>query len=411
MGNDYFNSEFFAANRQKLRELFTGTAPIVITANGLLQRTGDSTYPFQQDANFWYLTGIDEPDILLVIDREKEYLVVASREHVRAAFDGEIDTVSLQRRSGIRHVVDETEGWRQLNNRLRRAKHVATLAAAPAYIEQHGLYTNPARARLIERMKQVNEDIELLDLIKHLTKLRMVKQPEELLAIQAAIDVTIAGLKAITKPRVLKNYAHEYEIEADLTRLFRRGGAVGHAFEPIVASGERACVLHNVANSGQLASGELLVLDVGAEVQHYAADVTRTISLGKPNRRQQTVYEAVFEVQEYAKSLLRPGVIMRDYEGQVEHFMGEKLRELGLIKSIEHDEVRRWYPHATSHHLGLSVHDAADYTVPLAEGMVLTVEPGIYIPAEGIGVRIEDDVVITKKGVRVLSKRLPRVLA
>lgn len=409
--SEFFTSQFFAANRQKLRQLFTGTAPIVVTANGLLQRSGDSAFPFQQDANFWYLTGIDEPDILLVMDKDKEYLIVPVREETREAFDGRIDEQELTRRSGIELVYDDHEGWRQLGGRLKRVRHVATFAPLPAYFEHHGLYSNPARARLLEQMKAFNPEIELLDIGKHIVQLRTIKQPEELAAIQAAIDITASTLKTITKPAALSKYAYEYEIEADLTRSFRRKGASGHGFEPIVASGERACTLHNVANNGQLSADELLVLDIGAEVEHYSADITRTVALGNPSRRQRAVHEAVLETQDYARSLLKPGVIIKEYEADIEHFIGEKLRALGLIRSaIDHEEVRHWYPHATSHFLGLNVHDVGDYGQPLEPGMVLTVEPGIYIPEEGIGVRIEDDVLITERGIKVLSNALPREL-
>jgi Xaa-Pro aminopeptidase len=157
-------------------------------------------------------------------------------------------------------------------------------------------------------------------------------------------------------------------------------------------------------------SDELLLLDVGAEVNHYAADITRTVSISAPSRRQQAVFDAVLEVHAFALSLLRPGALMKENEQQIEQLMGEKLRELGLIKSIEHDEVRKYYPHATSHFLGLNVHDIGDYLRPLEPGMVLTVEPGIYIPEEAIGVRIEDDVLITADGYEILTDRLPRKL-
>lgn len=408
--SEKFTSEFFAGNREKLRQLFTGTAPIVITANGLLQRGGDSPFPFQQDANFWYLTGIDEPDIILVIDKDKEYLMVPPREATRVAFDGAVDSTDLTHRSGIQTIVDDKEGWKLLTARLKRAKHVATLAAPPAYFDWHGLYSNPARARLIKRLKKANESLELLDLSSHMMRLRVIKQPAELGAIQQAIDITIDALKDATRPTKLAKYAYEYELEAEIAKGFRKRGARGHAFEPIVSSGQRACTLHNIVNNGLLASDELVVCDVGAEIDHYAADITRTFALSQPSKRQQAVYDAVLEVQEYAKSLLMTGVILKDYEQQVEHFMGEKLRELGLIKTIGHDEVRTFYTHATSHFLGLNVHDVGDHVRPLEPGMVLTVEPGIYIHSEAIGIRIEDDVLITEDGAVSLSDRLPRAL-
>jgi Xaa-Pro aminopeptidase len=404
-------SNFFAGNRRALRELFTGTAPIVMTANGLLQRGGDSTYKFAQDAGFWYLTGIDEPDVVLVMDRDREYLIVPKRSTTRAAFDGAVEATELEIISGISLVLDDVEGWAQLEARLQKVKHVATLSAAPAYVEQYGMYTNPARANLMQRLQTINPGAEILDLAPHLARMRMVKQPAEIAAIQAAIDVTAASMKAVLKPAKLPIYKHEYEIEAELTRAYRRAGTSGHSFEPIVANGQRACTLHNVSNSGDIKSGKLLLVDTGAEVDHYAADITRTLALGKPSRRQQAIYTAVLEVQEFAFGLLGPGVHLRDYEQQVGHFMGEKLRALGLIKTIDHDAVRKFYPHATSHFLGLNVHDVGDYDRPLEAGVVLTVEPGIYSHDEGIGVRIEDDVLITAKGIKVLSSKLARDLA
>lgn len=406
----HFTSEFFAANRRRLRELFTGTAPIIVTANGLLQRGGDSTFAFAQDASFWYLTGIDEPDICLVLDRDKEYLIVPERSASREAFDGMVEFDALARRSGVETVYTETEGWEQFSGRLKKVKHAATLGVPPAYVEQYGMYTNPSRAALLQRLKEHNPALELLDISPHLARLRMVKQPPELAAIQKAIDITVASLKEAVRPRKLHKYHREYELEAELSRSFRVRGATGHAFEPIVAAGPRACTLHNIVNDGKLAADELILLDVGAQFDHYAADLSRTISLQPPSRRQQAVHAAVMEVQAFALSLLKPGILMQDYEKQIERFMGEKLRELGLIKVIDHGAVRKYYPHATSHFLGLNVHDVGEYDRPLEAGVVLTVEPGIYIPEEGIGVRIEDDAVITPRGVKVLSRRLAREL-
>jgi Xaa-Pro aminopeptidase len=406
----HFTSDFFTDNRARLRELFTGTAPIVMTANGTLQRGADSSFEFKQDASFWYFTGINEPDVVLAMDRDREYLIVPKRGHSRQVFDGAIKRDDLRKTSGIQRILDDSEGWEQLASRMKKVKHAATLLPSPPYIEQYGLYTNPARATLADRLKSHNSDLELLDLSPHISRLRMVKQAPEIAAIQKAIDITLDSLKVALKQSKLKHYKHEYELEAQISYGFRSRGASGHAFEPIVASGARACTLHNVANNGRLRAGELTVIDVGAEVEGYAADITRTAIIGLPSKRQQEVHAAVLEVQQFALSLLKPGIHLKDYEQQVEHFMGEKLRELGLIKTISQKNVRRYCPHAISHFLGLNVHDAGDYDRPMEPGVILTVEPGIYIPKESIGVRIEDDVLITKKGHQVLSQKLPRDL-
>lgn len=404
------DAEFFSGNRERLRQLFTGTAPVVIAANALLEQSAGEAYPFSQDRSFYYLTGVEEPGAILVMDKGKEYLIIPSKETVVEQFVGATSIDALSALSGIRTIMFAKEGWKQLEARIRKVQHVATLAPAPRSNAREGIYANPARAEMVQRMKDINPHVELLDLSTHLSRMRMVKQPAELVLIQQAIDVTGDTLKAILRSTQQAKYAHEFEIEAELTRGFRRKSFL-HAFPPIVASGKRSCTMHAMANNAPLVAGEPLVCDVGAQAGMYAADITRTLIVGgNPTRRQQQVYDAVKEVQDFAFSLLKPGVVLSHYETEVADFMGEKLRELGLIKSISDDTIRRYFPHRTSHFLGLDVHDIGDYDHPLEPGVVLTVEPGIYIPEEALGVRIEDDVLITAEGMQNLSAALPRTL-
>jgi Xaa-Pro aminopeptidase len=393
-----------------MREHLGDERPIVVTANGLLQRGADSTYEFAQDANFWYLTGIDEPDVILVMDGEREFLIVPTREATREAFDGAVDLKVLAEQSGISDILDEINGWNRMDGLLTQQPAVATMANAPTYITELGMYANPARARLLKRLHKHVENLEVIDIRPELARLRMIKQPEELLAIQAAIDTTSETLDNLLTAIKLKRYGYEYELEADITRGFRYGGASGHAFEPIVAGGKRACTLHNVANTAALKSGELIVCDVGAEVSHYAADITRTVVKGKATQRQRDVYQAVLESQAYALELLRPGIHLRTYEKKVANFVGKQLKQLGLTKTLDHDSIRKYFPHATSHFMGLNVHDVGDYEQPLKAGVVLTCEPGIYIPEEGIGVRLEDDILITADGHQILSAACRKAL-
>ncbi len=406
-----FSSDFFTGNRRRLAAAAGGDSLIVVTANGLLQKGNiDNPYLFYQDADFWYLTGIDEPDIALVIEAGDEYLIVPDRPAIRETFDGAVAYGPLTRRSGVKTVLDGKTGWERLGKSLKKSGSVSTLAAPPVYLERYGIYTNPARANLAQKLKSYNTRLKLHDLSSHLARLRMIKQPQELKAMQAAIDITIATIQDVLNPAKRKGYGYEYEIEAEVTRGFRRRGADGHSFDPIIAGGKRACTLHNVANEDKLASGELIVVDVGAEVEHYAADITRTISLGQPTKRQQEVHAAVLNVQNFALGLLKPGITLVDYENQVRHYMGGKLRELGLIKVNNPKNVQKFYPHGTSHYIGLNVHDAGDRDRPLEPGVVISCEPGIYIPRENIGVRVEDDVLITKTGNKVLSAELSKVI-
>lgn len=402
-----FTAEFFRNNRDKLRTLFKGTAPIVLTANGQMQRNGDSPYLFRQDSSFWYLTGLTEPDLILVMDKSKEYVIVPDRDQFKQAFDGAIDFQAFTNTSGIETIYEEKPGWKKLETRLKKVRHIATLAPSPAYIEWHDMYTNPARATLLERMKTISGEAELLDLRPHLLHMRSIKQPLEIEALEYAINVTARTINDIAKN--FSKYAYEYEIEAELARGFRSQGLL-HAFPSIVASGKATSMIHHQNNDNPLADARVLYMDVGAECNYYAADLTRTFFLKEPTTRERKVYDAVLEAYQYGLELIKPGTNLREVEQKAEHFIGEKLRELGLIKSIESDAVRTFFPHRLSHFLGLDTHDVGDYEGILQPGMVLTVEPGIYIPDESLGIRIEDDILVTEDGSRILGNDLPPVV-
>lgn len=405
-----FTSNFFIDNRKALRER-VGKGLIVLAGNGLLQRNGDATYKFRQDSSFWYLTGLELPDVVLVMDSGQEFLIVPGRDAVRQAFDGAVDVAALMERSGVAMVLEEREGWQRIRQLLKAADgQVATLLSPPPYVEHAGLYTNPSRSRLYDELIDAGAVAEMRDLRSELSLMRSVKQPVEIEALQKAIDITIDSLQDVASKGALQTYTTEYQAEAELTRAFKLKGAGGHAFEPIIVTGKRACTLHNLAMDGEIHNDELVQFDVGAEYGQYAADISRVYIAGTASERQRAVHQAVCDAQDYGLSLLKPGVMLADYEKKVSQFIGEKLIELGVIKAASDDEVRKYYPHAASHFLGLDVHDAGPYDKPLQSGMVVTCEPGIYIPEESIGVRIEDDVLITDEGNRVMSSRLGRAL-
>jgi Xaa-Pro aminopeptidase len=409
---EFFSKNFFASNRARLRQAHNDKSPIVITAHVSLQKAADEAYTFHQDRSFWYLTGIDEPGATLVIDDDnKEYIILPERDAVQDLFDGEFSDAELSKKSGIITVLSAKDGWKRLGVTLKQTNRAATLSAGPAYIEVIGLYTNPARALLARRLKKLAPNVELTDLRPTLMRMRMVKQAPEIKAIERAVEITMASIEDATTKAKLASYKHEYELEAEFAYGIRRRGAAGHAFSPIVAGGKNACTIHYMENNAPLANNQLIVMDVGAEVDHYAADITRTVIKGEPTKRQIAVVNTVKEALELGINQLKPGAIFAECEKQVRVCVGEKLRELGLIKdATDQEAIRKYYPHAP-HYLGLDVHDVGDYQVPLEPGMVMTIEPGIYIPEEGIGVRIEDDILITKNGHKVLSERLPRAVA
>ncbi|MFZ1249647.1 MAG: aminopeptidase P family protein [Candidatus Saccharimonadales bacterium] len=402
--NSYFTAEFFVRNRQRLRAAVGTTAPLIFAAHGVMQRTADTTLPFAQESNFWYLTGLTIPDCILVIDEADEYILLPPANLVLDVFDGAIDARAVSERSGVATVLSYAEGWKRLVASLKKERTAYGLPLAAAYSLHHRMYSNPARRRLYTRVKQSVPGLTIQDCRPALVTLRSRKQAPEIKAIRRAVQITTETIQAVRCNLRDQKFTYEYELEAAISALFRHKGASGHAYTPIVASGQHATTLHYVANSGALVPKECIVIDVGAEYEQYAADITRTLSMTPLPARQQAVMAAVQSVQKKAVALLKPGLMLRDYEHQVLGYMGKALYDLRLITDQDDQaQIRTYYPHATSHFLGLDVHDVGDYNVPLEEGMVLTCEPGMYIPQEGIGVRIEDDILITATGHENLS--------
>lgn len=402
-----FTSDFFCQNRNNLKSSQNAVLPIVVTANGLLQRNGDVTFNFRQDSSFWYLTGIEQPDAVLVIDMDMEYIIMPYRSDIMRRFDGDDNLGTISSISGIEEILDYETGWNRLAQRVRGASTIATLLPPSECEKKHGFYLNPARKHLIDRLLSLKPKLEFHNILHNMAELRMLKQRPELEAIQSAIEITGDALLCIYQNR--KRYNFENEIEADITKIFKSAG-LNHAFSPIVASGKNACTIHYNSNKEAVDKKGLLVLDIGAEVSNYASDITRTFAVNNSTARQRSIYDAVIDVQQFALQEIKTGVLLKDYEDKVEKYMGKKLLELGLIKSYTKSAVRRYYPHSASHFLGLDTHDIGEYSQPLRPGIVLTCEPGIYIPEEGIGVRIEDDVLLTGNGLQILSSKLPKAL-
>lgn len=406
----HFGPDFFTANRTKLRASLGSDMPIIITGNGVMQRGGDEPSPFYQDSNFWYLTGLYGADLVLVMQARETYVIVPNLSAVREVFDGAHDLAAYAARSGITSFLPEKEGWQRLRAEIQNTAIAATLASPPAHMKAHGIYTLPFRRQLIARLKRYHPPLELRDVRSELADLRVIKQPEELAALQQAVDITCDTLCEVATSKILHQVHHEYELEAEITYGFRKHGAEGHAFAPIVGAGKHGTTLHHMENNGAIGADDLIVLDVGASVEHYSADITRTVSPVPLAGRKADVFRAVTAVQDYALSLIKPGIVSKDYEREVEACMGIELQKLGLIRETSQANIRRYFPHATSHFLGLDTHDVGDYRQPWREGMVITCEPGIYIPEENIGVRIEDDILLTKTGNKNLSGACPRQL-
>ena len=394
------SAHFHTGNRKFLQSSLKDREVIVITAHARLQKSADTTF-FHQDRDFLYLTGIDEPDWVLVITPAEEFLIAPKLHKVEKLFDGGLDHTQAAGISGVTKVFEGQAGWLFLKEILKQAKEVQTI--------QHDdklwfrTTPNPAHRRLIGRLK-ARTKAPIVSIHPQLHKRRAVKQSEEITALKRAIAITGEAMAEVKSK--LKTYEYEYEVAADLTAGFLRRGSPGHAFEPIVASGKNTCTVHYIANNQKLDKPTFLLMDIGAEFDGYAADISRVYALSKPTQRQIDLHAAVYSVQQAAVKLIKPGVKFAEYFTRVDELMGEQLIKLKLIDTPTRSNVRQYFPYGVSHLLGLDVHDVGTGGDQFEEGMVVTVEPGIHVPEERLGVRLEDDVLVTKSGSQNLSKHI-----
>ena len=396
------DSSFFRGNRQRLHTSLNGGV-IALAGYTEMQESGDAAAPFVQEANFWWLSGIDAPGWWLIIDGTagKSWLTAPAVTDSHRLFDGSLPPETALRISGADGVLEYDEAVAKLRG-LAKHHSVAYTLGDPPYAGYVDFTLNPAPKKLRGLLERTFASVQ--DCRKDVARLRAVKQPPELAAIDKAVALTIKTIGAVKAG--LGSYRHEYEAEAELTYGFRRQGA-RHAFMPVVASGKNACTLHYSENASGLGRQQLVLIDAGARLHGYPADITRTFAVQEPTKRQAEVHKAVQEAERRIIALLEPELKLEDYVRAADAIMKDALVTLGLMRGLEDDEsYRRYFPHAVSHGLGVDVHDSLGGWKYLQPGMVLTVEPGIYIPEEGIGVRIEDDIVITNDGHRNLSHRL-----
>lgn len=394
------NSDFFSKNRQKLMQKLPEGSAVAMTAFDETQRDVDGAHAFEQEANFWYLTGIQAPGWRVVIADGQETLIAPHISEIKQIFDGSMTPEQATSISGIQRVIDSRQGTKLVQG-LKEQSGVYTLL--PETAEDLGMQPNSAQERLFQ---DLGAHKHIKDLRTEIAKMRAIKQPQELEVMQQAIDTTIAGLKRAFA--AAKSAKHEYEVEAELSYEYRRSGATGHAFEPIVAAGRNACTLHYIANNDCIAPNDWLLIDTGARVGNYCADITRTIPTGEITDRQRAIYNAVARVHDAVVQLCQPGGSVKEYFQQADELMSRELVDLGLMKTLDDkNSLRKYFPHGVGHSLGIDAHDPAGKATEFPVGFVVTVEPGIYIPEENFGVRIEDDVLITADGPVVLSGKLP----
>jgi len=413
------SSDFYKKNRINFVDSMLSKSIAVFNSNDIYPISADSTYfPFQQHRDIFYLTGIEQEETILLIFpdtetiKEKEILFIKETDEKISIWEGE--KLSLEKArdlSGIETVFwlsDFEKVFNSLANKCEKL-YINTNEHYRAKVE-----TQTREDRFINWAKKKYPSLKHLKGNLILQRLRSVKTDEEINQIQKACDITEKGFKRILN--FVTPGVYEYEIEAEFSHEFLKNSSMGFAYQPIVASGKNNNVLHYVKNNGVCKSGDLVLIDVGAEYGNYSSDMTRTIPVsGKFSKRQRKVYNAVLKVKREATKLLTPGTLWKEYHYEVGKIMSSELISLGLLTKSEvknqnpkDPAYKKYFMHGTSHHLGLDTHDYGLIDEPMKKNMVFTVEPGIYLPKEGFGIRLEDDVVIKEKGkVENLMKNIP----
>jgi Xaa-Pro aminopeptidase len=416
MRHDPIDPAVFAAHRRRLVELLPSRAIAIVHAADILPTNGDGTLRLHPAGDLFWLTGIEQEESVLVLaphavdPAQRETLYLRQPNEQTAQWEGaKLDQERATAVSGVARVRWISE--------LPAALH-ALLADADVVLlnanehERSSTDVEPRDLRMARRLMERYPLHRYERLAPLLRRLRAVKDEVEVGLIRHAIDITDAGLRRLC--RALRPGVIEYELEAELLHEFTRRRA-WMGYEPIVASGGNACVLHYVDNMAACRAGDLLLVDVGASWANYSADLTRTYPVGGTfTARQRAVYEAVLRVLRASVERTRPGVTLREWKRASQVQMAEELVGLGLITADEaaadtpeKPACRKYFMHGLGHSLGLGVHDLAPLDGPLAPGWVMTVEPGIYIPEEGIGIRLENDVLVTESGAVDLCSHVP----
>jgi Xaa-Pro aminopeptidase len=407
----------YIKNRKKLSEKLPSKSLAVFHSNDIMPTNADGTMKFRQNNDLLYLSGIDQEESILVIcpdfpdpDMREILFLRETNEHI-AIWEGHKYTKEeAQEASGIENIQWLDKFDNIFNTLISLSEHVFLNT------NEHlraGVVVETRDARFIKSCRERYPLHSYHRVAPLMHQLRALKEQEEINQMQIACDITEKGFRRILS--FVKPGVTEYEIEAEFIHEFIRNRSKGFAYEPIIASGANACVLHYLENKETCKDGDLILFDVGAEYGNYNADMSRTIPVnGRFTPRQRSVYEAVLRVQKGAMDILRPGINIQEYHKEVGLMMQAELLGLGLIDQtdIQNQDpkwpaYKKYFMHGTSHHLGLDVHDVGTMYEPISSGMVFTVEPGIYIPEENLGIRLENNIVIQDSGYLDLMRNIP----
>lgn len=397
--------ELFVKNRKSLWDKLEENSIILMFAGEAPYKSADETYAFTPNRNFYYLTGIDrEKMILMLVKRNgkvEETLFVEKNDPVIARWVGEkMPEDEAKEISGIEKIRFVEEFEETVGSILDRTK-IDNLYLDLERQQFHMSASTSQRfaSAVIERYPY----LIIKNVYHEVASLRLIKSEEEIELIKEAIDITDRGIKALMKNS--KAGMKEYELEAYFDFELKSNGVTDHAFHTIAACGKNATVLHYNENNSELEDGKLVLFDLGAQYKYYNADISRTFPVnGKFTERQKQVYNVVLRAEEAVTAIARPGIMFSVLNETAKKVLSEGCIELGLIK--DDSELSKYYFHGVSHYLGLDTHDVGSRDMELKPGMVLTNEPGLYIEEENMGIRIEDDILITEDGCENLSKQI-----
>jgi Xaa-Pro aminopeptidase len=407
----------FLKNRENFKKMLPAQSIALFHSNDEFPRSGDQNFDFKQNPDLFYLSGIDQEQSILLIYPDcpnplyKEVLFLRQTNDYIKVWEGHKYTKEQAREtSGIQNIY-----WLEdFDNILHSIVHYAEYIYLNTNENDRYAHTVPYRdLRFIDDLKKKYPLHSYKRSAPMMRELRAIKSVIEIELTQKACDITKDAFVRVlnfVKPGVM-----EYEIEAEIIHEFIKQTATGHGYSPIIAAGNNANILHYTDNNQQCKDGELILMDFGAEYGNYNADLTRTIPVnGKFTARQKEVYNAVLHVMKAAQKLMIKGAVWNTYHEQVGEIMTEQLIKLKLIslnevknQSTSYPAYKKYFMHGTSHHLGIDVHDFAGRYTPFAVGNILTCEPGIYIPEEGFGVRLENDILITEGGNIDLMAAIP----
>jgi len=411
------NPEIFIQNRKRFAGRMSSNSIAIFVSNDETPTNGDATYRFRQNSDLYWLCGITQEDTMVIIypdnpdPKYREVLVLTRPNELKEKWDGKrLRATEAKAISGMPTVI-----WLDtLESVLQTWVHQAdTIYLDTNENDRKSVLLRTRDYRFVDEMRSRFPLHRFDRAAKIMRELRAIKTTGEVGVIRQAIDITDNAFRRVMQ--FIKPGVMEYEIEAEIMHSFLSQRATGEAYNSIIASGDRARTLHYISNDQECKDGELILMDFGAEYGGYNADLTRTIPVnGKFSKRQKEVYNACLHLHNYAKSLLKPGISLMNYTDQVGEEATRQFIKIGLISKadVKNDDAdnkayRKYLYHGISHHLGIDVHDLGPRAEPLKAGMVLTVEPGIYIEQEQMGVRIENNVWITRSGNKDLMKNIP----